>query len=167
MNNCFSIYHTSWITSGPKSNLFFEYIATKAILFFSGCSEVNSTWRARSMHDVECEFARAAVRSKDAQKQLARTSLSGLHTANLSWQTRVGKSKLVCVNCTKTGGKHVCKLLASNRNVFADCFYAVHTPSWVCQHESANFSLPCEGRLRYARALLCVAKVVTLHVQYT
>ena len=35
-----------------------------------------STWRARSMHDVACEFARAAVRSKDAQKQSARTSLS-------------------------------------------------------------------------------------------
>ena len=35
-----------------------------------------STWRARSMHDVACEFARAAVRSKGAQKQLARTSLS-------------------------------------------------------------------------------------------
>ena len=35
-----------------------------------------STWRARSMHDVACEFARAAVRSKDAQKQLARTSLN-------------------------------------------------------------------------------------------
>ena len=34
-----------------------------------------STWCARSMHDVACEFARAAVRSKDAQKQLARTSL--------------------------------------------------------------------------------------------
>ena len=27
------------------------------------------------MHDVACEFVRAAVRSKDAQKQLARTSL--------------------------------------------------------------------------------------------
>ena len=27
------------------------------------------------MHDVACKFARAAVRSKDAQKQLARTSL--------------------------------------------------------------------------------------------
>ena len=27
------------------------------------------------MHDVACEFARAALRSKDAQKQLARTSL--------------------------------------------------------------------------------------------
>ena len=37
-----------------------------------------STWRARSMHDVACEFARAVVRSKDAQKQLARTSLSEL-----------------------------------------------------------------------------------------
>ena len=32
------------------------------------------------MHDVACEFARAAVRSKDAQKQLARTSLI-LHIA--------------------------------------------------------------------------------------
>ena len=64
--------------------------------------------------------------------------LSGLHTANLSWQTRVVKPKLVCVNGTKTGGKHVCKLLASNRNVFADCFYAVHTH----QLEFANTSLP-------------------------
>ena len=27
------------------------------------------------MHDVACEFARAVVRSKDAQKQFARTSL--------------------------------------------------------------------------------------------
>ena len=35
-----------------------------------------SSWRARSMHDVACEFARAVVRSKDAQKQLARTSVS-------------------------------------------------------------------------------------------
>ena len=30
------------------------------------------------MHDVACEFARAGVRSKDAQKQLARTSLRRL-----------------------------------------------------------------------------------------
>ena len=33
--------------------------------------------------------------------------LNGLHTANLSWQTRVGKPKLVCVNGIKTVGKHV------------------------------------------------------------
>ena len=64
--------------------------------------------------------------------------LSRLHTANLSWQTRVGETKLVRVNGTKTGGKHVCKLLASNRNLFADCFYAVHTH----QLELANTSLP-------------------------
>ena len=64
--------------------------------------------------------------------------LSSLHTANLSWETLVGKPKLVCVNGTKTGGKHVCKLLASNRNVFANCFYAVHTH----QLEFANTSLP-------------------------
>ena len=43
-NNCFSIYHTSWITSGPKSNFICDNIPTKAILFFFGCSEVNSTW---------------------------------------------------------------------------------------------------------------------------
>ena len=39
-----SIYHTSWITSGPKTNFICENIPTKAILFFFGCSEVNSTW---------------------------------------------------------------------------------------------------------------------------
>ena len=50
--------------------------------------------------------------------------------ANPSW--------CVCVNGTKTGGKYVCKLLASNRNVLADCFYAIHTH----QLEFANTSLP-------------------------
>ena len=44
-----------------------------------------STWRARSMHDVACEFARAVVRSKDAQKQLARTSLRWLKTVSNNW----------------------------------------------------------------------------------
>ena len=41
-----------------------------------------STWRARSMHDVACESARAAVRSKDGQKQLAQTSLKGALCSN-------------------------------------------------------------------------------------
>ena len=44
VNNCFSIYHTSWISSGPKSNFICDNTPTKAILFFVGCSEVNSTW---------------------------------------------------------------------------------------------------------------------------
>ena len=33
VNNGFSIYHTSWITSGPKSNFLCDNIPTKAILF--------------------------------------------------------------------------------------------------------------------------------------
>ena len=45
--------------------------------------------------------------------------LRGLHTTNLSLQTRVGKLKLVCVNGTKTVGKHG-KLLATNRT----CLYS-------------------------------------------
>ena len=39
-----SIYHTSWITSGSKTNFICENIPTKTILFSFGCSEVNSTW---------------------------------------------------------------------------------------------------------------------------
>ena len=35
------------------------------------------------MHDEASEFARAAVRSKDAQKQLARTSLILINTSAL------------------------------------------------------------------------------------
>ena len=34
------VYHTSWITSGPKSNF---YLKREAILVFFSCSEVNST----------------------------------------------------------------------------------------------------------------------------
>ena len=49
-----------------------------------------STWRARSMHDVACQFARTAVRSKDAQKQLAQTSLNGWKKSIYSW-------RLLCV----------------------------------------------------------------------
>ena len=48
VNNCFSIYHTSWITSGVKSNFICENVPTKAILLFFGCSEVNSTWLTTS-----------------------------------------------------------------------------------------------------------------------
>ena len=35
------------------------------------------------MHDVACEFAHTVVRSKDAQKQLARTSLSGFDARSM------------------------------------------------------------------------------------
>ena len=70
--------------------------------------------------------------------------LSGLHMANLSWQTRVGKLKLVCVNGIKTVGKHVSICRQQFANVFAACFSAVHTR----QLGFANLSLPCEGRFK-------------------
>ena len=37
---------------------------------------------------------------------ITKRTLRSLDTANLSWQTCVGKLKLVCVNGTKTVGKH-------------------------------------------------------------
>ena len=84
-----------------------------------------------------CELMTWASICYTESRRIHKLLLSGLHTANLSWQTLVGKSKLVCVNGTKTGGKHVCKLLMSNRNVFADCSILCrsYTPTWVCQHE--------------------------------
>ena len=41
---CFSIYHTSWITSHLKSNFVCDNVPTKAILISFGCLEVNSTF---------------------------------------------------------------------------------------------------------------------------
>ena len=53
-NNCFSIYHTSWLTSGPKSNFIWDNLLRKAILFLFGCSEVNSTWLITSELANQC-----------------------------------------------------------------------------------------------------------------
>ena len=51
------------------------------------------------MHDVACEFACAAVRSKDVQKQLARTSLTEAYPlrtlAGLSFDPPVGAFKFL------------------------------------------------------------------------
>ena len=57
VNNCLSIYHTSWITSGPKSNFICDNIPTKAILFFFGHSEVNSTWLITSELANQCAYS--------------------------------------------------------------------------------------------------------------
>ena len=55
-----------------------------------------STWRARSMHDVACEFARAVVPSKDAQKQLARTSLN--KTCKTFFSDDIFRSNVLCLS---------------------------------------------------------------------
>ena len=65
-----------------------------------------STWRARSVHDVACEFVRAVVRSKDAQKQLARTSLS---LSTLSKEVNV---ELVCRRYFEREGSCLSKILS-------------------------------------------------------
>ena len=56
------------------------------------------------MHDVACEFARAVVRSKDVQKQWARTSLRRLE--------RVFRCYIVCE--TKEDYKEGCLMVWTN-----------------------------------------------------
>ena len=72
MNNCFSINHTSWITSGPKGKFICDNIPTKAILFFCSCSKVNSTWlitsgpslQASSLFGSQARFILGASRKR-------------------------------------------------------------------------------------------------------
>ena len=59
------------------------------------------TWRARSMHDVACEFAR----SKDAQKQLARTSLN-LQLLKLRLQPRWSHLNFICISAVQSTSIH-------------------------------------------------------------
>ena len=82
------LYHTSWITSGPKSNFICDNIPTKAILSFFGCSEVNSTWlitseranqRARKVWLIDIYYIKLSVsRSSVSQsvKQLIKQPIS-------------------------------------------------------------------------------------------
>ena len=49
---------------------------------------------------------------------------------------KVGKSRCKFY-LSPTVCKRVCRLLCRS-----------HAPTWVCQHEFANFSFPCEGRFR-------------------
>ena len=89
------------------------------------------------------------LKVSDVAKFQKQKVLSGLHTANESWQIHVGKLKVgMCERhknsrqtrfyLTPTVCKLVCRLF----------LYRSHTPTWVCQHEFANLSLPCEGRFR-------------------
>ena len=61
VNNCFSIYHTSWITSDLKSNFICENVPTKAILFSFGCSEVNSTGLINHLQASQSARAKSTI----------------------------------------------------------------------------------------------------------
>ena len=74
-----------------------------------------------------------------------RPSHGKLKLANSCWQTQVGvcerhkNSRRTRFYLTPTVCKCVCRLVLCRS----------HTPTWVCQHEFANLSLPCEGYLRF------------------
>ena len=85
VNNCFSIYHTSWITRGPKSTFICENVPAKAILFFFSCSELNSTWlitselanqRARKIlftcvvYTNLCNWGLVSIRNREGEQDL-------------------------------------------------------------------------------------------------
>ena len=72
-----------------------------------------------------------------------RPSHGKLKLPNSCWQTQVGvcerhkNSRQTRFYLTPTVCKRVCRLFLCRS----------HTPTWVCQHEFATLSLPCEGRL--------------------
>ena len=78
---------------------------------------------------------------------LKQPSLSKLKLAKSCWQTRVGvcerhkNSLQTRFYLAPTVCKRVCHL----------CLCRSHTTTWVCQHEFANLSLPCEGRFNIRR----------------
>ena len=62
VNNCFSICHTRWITSGLKS-IFINFVPhanwRRAISLFLGCSVVNSAWLI--MSELANQQAKTAI----------------------------------------------------------------------------------------------------------
>ena len=109
MNNCFSIYHTSWITSGPKSNFFCENIATNAIFFFSGCSEVNSTW---------------LITSERANQRARKALFTCVVYTNPNYETEVGGTVLFCLwsrsNLISSSNEDVCTALIQSSSALVN-----------------------------------------------
>ena len=109
-------------------------------LFCFFCILISRTNLAR---EVRGRHQTSHVR-KTGTIHLKRPSHGKLKFANSCWQTQVGvcerhkNSQQTRLYLTPTVCKRICRL-------FLCCS---HTPTWVCQHEFANLSLPCEGRLR-------------------
>ena len=82
------------------------------------------------------------------RRAFKRPSQGKLKLANSCWQTQVGvceqrkNSRQTRFYLTPTVCKRVWRLFLCRS----------HTPTWVCQHEFANLSLPCEGRFRNGEA---------------
>ena len=65
-------------------------------------------------------FASLVVLLEKCGSSLA--DLSGLHTANLSWQTLVGKLKLVCVN----GISRISRIFSHSRRLWPDSLLSAY-----------------------------------------
>ena len=74
---------------------------------------------------------------------LKRPSHGKLKLANSCWQTQVG----VCQRHKNSRQTRFYLTPTVCKRVVCRLFLCLsHTPTWVCQHEFANVSLPCEGR---------------------
>ena len=101
------------------------------------------------------------------QHRLGLWDLSWDLKKTISWEMGLGPppsrpSKLANSCCRVNPSWCVWTAQKQAANTFANCWRQIetclqcqlflcrsHTPTWVCQHEFANFhSLPCEGRLR-------------------
>ena len=120
----------------------------------NSCWETSKSWqtrtftlqtRVKSQHTVIRSKANVKCHSNHANKALV---LIGWHLPthvcqSFTHQIQVYQNEKVGENRGKfylspTVCQRVCRLFLCRS----------HTPTWVCQHEFANFSLPCEGRLR-------------------
>ena len=111
------------------------------------------------LHVSRCEmlhFVTSCMKQNKSRKQTLGSVQYGLEIsfkrpshgkpklANSCWQSQVGvcerhkNSRQTSFYLTPTVCKLVCRLFLCRS----------HTPTWVCQHEFANLSLPCEGRFR-------------------
>ena len=107
--------------------------------FFSALASLQEFIRSTSH---TCSTVKVQSISKVVTRLLKRPSHSKLKLANSCSQTQVGvcerykNSRRTRFYLKPTVCKRVCRLFLCRS----------HTPTWVCQHEFANLSLPCEGR---------------------
>ena len=81
------------------------------------------------------------------------TKIGKLVLANSSWCVWTAQKQLANTFClAPTVCQRVCRLF----------LHRSHTPTWVCQHEFANFSLPCEGCFRQSGDMTSIISSIFL-----
>ena len=123
--------------------------------------------RFQVAHGSNWTFGRHFIKSQKSREYIVRV-LIGWQTPthvcqSFTRQIRVYQHEKVGEKVGENRGKfylsptvcqHVCRLFLCRS----------HTPTWVCQHEFANFSLPCEGRFSEFLFLICVQKASSMKI---